>query len=296
MPNTLPKMKEIEIAKIAQMYFEQRGWDLFPEVVIKGFSGRPDFVGKKHSLCAAIECKQTLSYPVIEQVTRWRHDRDECLERDYTHSRIKAIPHLLMAFTGSNTKPLALLKKEILKAHRIGFYEVRRKSMPDDYLRGKSYKPKNPYDAKTPKLGRFYDRGLSTSYCQWKNFEWTVDEVVAPKLQEGSRKTAINILEQLNDDMKSATAGASGREGGFMTPFKRTMLAVVEILNKGGQYHMVDIMNALNEDFGGHHYSSDKIARSSIPKFIIELGIGHKVCETPPLFAKQQVNVILNCV
>lgn len=119
MPNTLPKLKETEIAEVAKMYFEQRGWDLFPEVVLKGFSGRPDFIGKKHSLCSAIECKQTLSYPVIEQVTRWRHDRDECLERGYTSAGIKPIPHLLITFTGGNNKPLALLKKEILRAQKV---------------------------------------------------------------------------------------------------------------------------------------------------------------------------------
>ena len=288
MANTTPKMKETEIAEIAKMYFEQRGWNLFPEVVLKGFSGRPDFVAKKQSLCGVIECKQTLSYPVIEQVTRWRHDRDESLDTGYNVG-IKPIPHLLITFTGGNNKPLASLKKEILESHRIGFYEVNRNPYPDDYLRGNSYKPRNPYNAKAPELGRFYDRGFDSSHCQWKNFEWTVKEVVAPKLQEGSRKTADLILKQLNDDMKSAIAGASGREGSYMTPFKRTMAAVDHILKKGGKYHIVDIMNALHEDYGGHHYSSDRTARSSIPKFIVELGIGHKVCDAPPLFAKKPV-------
>lgn len=287
MSNTSPKMKETEIAEIAQLYFEQRGWDLFPEVVLKGFSGRPDFVAKKHSLCAAIECKLTLSYPVIEQVTRWRHDRDESIENGYFDSRFKPMPHLILAFTGGNNKPLASLKKEILKSHRIGFYEVRRKPLPDKYIHTRSYNPRNTYDAADPVVGQFYDRGLNTSYCQWKDFEWMVDEVVAPKIQEGSRQTAHSIIEQLNDDMKTATAGASGSEGGFMTPFKRTMNAVDDILKQGGKYHITDIMNALNQDFGGHHYSSDNTARSSIPKFIVELGIGHKICDAPPLFAKE---------
>ena len=76
-------MTEVEIAEVGQMFFEQKNWDLFPEVVLKGFNGRPDFIAKRHQLCAAIECKKTLSYPVIEQLTRWRHDRDERIGNKY---------------------------------------------------------------------------------------------------------------------------------------------------------------------------------------------------------------------
>jgi hypothetical protein len=268
-----PPLTEVEIAEIGQIFFEQRGWELFPEVVLKGFNGRPDFVAKKHQLCSVIECKKTLSYPVIEQLTRWRHDRDERIENEFCNKPISSIPHLLIAFTGGNNKPLALLKKEILRQHRIGFYEVTRVSMDDKYA---SFVSRDKQS-----LGKFKEHGFDTAYCQWKNYRWKVKEVVPPKIQEGSRKTAHKILSQLNNDMKQATAGANGQEGNYMTPFKRTMNAVDTILKRGGEYHIVDIMNALHEDFGGHHYSSDRTARNSIPKFIVQLEIGTQVSDAP---------------
>jgi len=266
-------MTEVEIAEIAQMFFEQRGWELFPEVVLKGFNGRPDLVAKKHQLCAVIECKKSLSYPVIEQLTRWRHDHNHRIERGYPLKDIYAFPHLLIAFASGNNKPMALLKKEILRQHRIGYYELTRIALDDKFRLHKN-----------DELGRFYDHGLDDSYCQWKNFRYIVREVVPPKIQEDSRNTAHRILKQLNADMKQATAGASGREGGFMTPFKRTMNAVESILNRGGEYHIVDIMNALHKDFGGHHYSSDRAARNSIPDFIVKLKVGVRCCDAPPRY------------
>jgi len=266
-------MTEVEVAKIAEMFFAQRGWELFPEVVIKGFNGRPDLVGKKHQLCAVIECKKTLSYPVIEQLTRWRHDHNYRVEKNYTTKSVSAFPHLLIAFTGGNNKPLAALKKEILRQHRIGVYEIKRMPHDDRYK----------FD-KDEKLGVFYDHGIDIAYCQWEGYRYDVREVVPPKIQEGSRRTAHLIMDQLNNDMKVATAGSSGKEGAYMTPFRRTMNAVEKILARGGSYHIVDIMNTLHEDFGGHHYSSDSAARSSIPKFIIELGIGEKLTDMPPRY------------
>ena len=97
--NKIPKLKETEIAEIAQMFFEQQGWDMFPEVVLPNFNGRPDLIGIKETLCSVVECKQSLTYPILEQLTRWHHDWNEAKESEFLNTDNKGIPHLLIAFT-----------------------------------------------------------------------------------------------------------------------------------------------------------------------------------------------------
>ena len=259
------KHSEETLAKVAMAYYASKGWELFPEAVIPGFAGRPDVVMVKQQLCAVLEVKQSLSYPVIEQLTRWRHTLLAARDCQYRSEDHYGIPHLLISVTGRSRgqrRAHSPLKQEILDTHRIGHLEIEHE-------------------------GPVY-RGFKSEFSDYGRGEvdgqmWLVCEQIAPKIQPGSRRTAHRIIKHLNPDMRVGVAGASGQKGGYMTPFKRTMNKAVEIIERRGEVHVATIVEDMNRA-GGHHYTSDNIAKQQISKFLVDLKLAQKPDPWRPVF------------
>lgn len=273
------KMQETEIAEIARRFFSQKGYKLFPEVTTGIFPGRPDWVAVKETLCAVIECKSTLSYGVIEQLARWPIHVGKMQESEYVKNKDKyGIPHLLIAFTGEGgSARMADLKEEILNQYRIGYFVVKKEPYDFEWQRERMAR-------RGINEGEFHTMCDTIHDCYMDGFKYTVYERIAPRIQPGSRNTAHNIISQLNDDMMIGQAGAAGGQGNYMTPFKRTMVKVRDILAKGGEYHISDIISRINKDMGGHHYSSDSSATSSLPTLIEKLEVGVRSDKAPYRF------------
>ncbi|OES23920.1 hypothetical protein [Alteromonas macleodii] len=258
-PNNPDKLTEAEIAAVAKVFFERKGWELFPEVVIPIFGGRPDYIGKKQQLCMAVECKPSLTYPVLEQLIRWHDTVDMANNSEYVDARNYGIPHLLVAVTGRNKQKHADLKQRLLDQYRIGHYEV-------SYEGIAWHRQHKAADAP------FDDYG----YGNIDGHRWRVYERSAPKIQPGSRQTADRILALLQQDMKDAVSGVTGMKNNHMTPFRRTMNKATEALEKYGQCHITTIINEINSTMGGHHYCSDAQAKTSIGKFLVEFEIAER--------------------
>lgn len=276
MSKNIPKMSETEIAEIAQMFFQQRGWEMFPEVVLPNFNGRPDLIGKKRELCMVVECKKSLTYPVLEQLTRWHHNWQFAENSHYLSTERLGIPHLLVAFTERGSGAFPALKQEILTRYRIGYYSVKRDPFPDELLSDFAMR-------RGRRLGKF-ESSDSIHQMYYKNYLWEVREVIPGKIQPGSRQTADNILMHLQQDMKKAVAGATATNGSYMTPFKRTMNKVRAVLERGGTWHIQKILDVINQEMGGHHYCSDSSAKNGISKFIVEQQVGIKVSKSSPRY------------
>jgi hypothetical protein len=237
---TSKDLKEEDLATIASLYLESKGWDVFPEVAIPIFGGRPDMVGVKGSLCAAIETKKSLNYPVIEQLTRWHDEYQETKESTYKNESIKGIPHLLVAVISGKYAP-SRLKDNLIKSYKLGVWGV---------------------------FSTYETRPCTNSEGEviYKGQTWKVVETIEAKIQPGSRTSAKNIIAHLNNDMKMGKAGTTGVKDAYMTPFKRTMAAVWQYLSlhdPGTSIHLTHIVNYLNKN-GGHHYTSDSGAIASI--------------------------------
>ncbi|MVB87126.1 hypothetical protein D6V10_18635 [Vibrio cholerae] len=254
---------EAEIAGVAKVFLELNNWSLYPEVVIDLFNGRPDYVCVKNdTLCQVVECKKTLSYPVIEQLARWQIDaekRKQWSRKGYEHKI--AIPHLLTAFVSRTNGGISDLKQHILEQYRIGVFSISKRHNLRTLNR--SDKP--------------YFCSCSGDYWNlvWGDFEYTIRQEVAPKIQYGSRQTAQRIIDALDEDMCCAQAGVKGGETDYMTPFKRTMNRVREVLSDGKERHIQHIINDI-KPLGGHHYCSDSVAMSSISKFIDKFEIAKR--------------------
>lgn len=266
---------EAEIAEVAKHFFELRGWTLYPEVVIDLFNGRPDYMGvKNNTLCQSIECKKTLTYPVIEQLIRWQIDaekRKKWTREGYEHKI--AIPHLLVAFVGRKNKGMEDLQRMLLKQHKVGVYTVEKR--PN--MRTRILKKEPHFDVTA---GDYWTLNLG-------EYSYNIREEIAPRLQPGSRQTAHRIIESLNPDMQCVDTGHSGKVGGYMTPFKRTMNKVSDILSDGKERHIQHIIDELNEN-GGHHYCSDKVAASSITKFIDQFKMAKRSRDYGPWFVVEK--------
>lgn len=254
---------EAEIAEVAKVFLELNNWSVYPEVVIDLFEGRPDYVCEKHGLCQVVECKKTLTYPVIEQLARWQLEaehRNKLQNGGYVKHRPIAIPHLLTAFVSSTNSRNSLLKQSLLDQYRIGVFSISKRpniGMDEDR------------NSKLPQL-----RSVMEDYwhLEIEDFTYIIRQESFPKLQNGSRDSAKFIIERLNKDMRCTKAGLKGGEADYMTPFKRTMNRVKEVLSDGKERHIQHIIDDIKL-IGGHHYSSDKSAVASIPIFIDKFSI-----------------------
>lgn len=268
----IPIQTEAEIAVIAKIFLELNNWSLYPEVDIDIFNGRPDYVGVKNgTLCKVIECKKSLSYPLIEQLARWQIDADKRKEwQEKGYNSDIAVPHLLVAFTARSNSGISSLKHIILKKYRIGVYTLSKREI---------FRRQNDTSPMTY---------LSTSTDGfWKlihgNMEYEIRLEVSPTIIPGSRQTAHKIISRLNEDMLIAQAGVKGGETEYMTPFKRTMNRVRDVLDDGKERHIQHIINDI-KPLGGHHYCSDKVAMASIAKFIDKFSIARRTRETGAWF------------
>lgn len=259
----MEKMTEKELAIVANLYFEKRNWDMFPEVCFSAFGGRPDFVGKKNSLCMVVECKLTLGFSVLEQLTAWRCETFKHYSVDKRDASM-GIPNLLVAFVQSTGRSTWLRDKAI-KDYGIGVINVQKNRT---FRRTKDDKPFFKND--TLYMGEF------SYYIQERN---------SPKLQPGSRETSYRLIEQLNDDMKIAEAGAKSGETQYVTPFRRTMNRVYVFMskNKEKEYHVDHLVSGI-ETLGGHHYVSDKNAANGISAGLLREEIAIKAKDFGPWY------------
>lgn len=280
---------ETLLATVISKYFKIRSWDLYPEVVFKWFSGRPDYVGIKDSLVMVIECKKTLSYEVIEQLYRWRElaeffDATEKKQKqmsdiDAKRTVLHGVPHLLVAasFVTNKSAPISDLKKKLLRDARIGHVTVRYEGPASNlYLSVKEQKQEE------------HDGVIIRYQCvdqmrlQIDGHLWSIREEMQPMIQPGSRRTAAKLAEQLSPDMKRAIAGASGKVGGnYSTPFRRTLMKAIAVLEEYGESHIAEIIEKINTKHGGHHYCSDSVARAGISKFLREFNLAVTVNRLP---------------
>jgi hypothetical protein len=266
-------MTEEEIALVSSYFFTAKGWNLYPEVVLPIFGGRPDHLGVKNEyLTAVFEYKKSLTYTVIEQLTRWHHEMTCAINSTHTNESKKAIPHLLIAVCqhSNNGFKFPALKSEILNQYRLGYYEISK-------VRGSKEFRFATKDLKDGEM--FHENAYPTLWID--EHEYQLYEIIPPKIQHGSRTSAHRLLEHLNEDMKIGQSGTTGRKDAFMTPFKRTINKAKTVLERGGEWHIDTLIKVINAELGGHHYCHDNSAKQGISKFLVELGIGEKVDNRP---------------
>lgn len=264
-------MSEIELASIAKFYFEKKGWDMYPEVCFASFPGRPDWVARKYTTCAVIECKLSLNFSALEQLTRWRH---EAYLENFVYSRDAkmGIPNVLWACVQSyGTR--SYLKDYILSNFGIGVLRVDKRSS----LR--------TFDGNA-NLPHFNSR-LDVIY--WNGFEYSINVDKTPKMQPGSRQTSHRLIDQLCADMKVAISGAKSGDSPIVTPYRRTMNAVYSFLKDGKDHHIDDIVRGI-EASGGHHYVSDKNAINGIDAGLRREGVATTGMRYGPWFKLDKGN------
>lgn len=229
------KLTEQQIANAIQQHMEKNGYDVYPEVVVKGFGGRPDLVGVKNKVMThLIECKVSINTKLLDQVFRW-YNREN-----------KMIPNMISIGIQHDRLYDKYYVKRLLKDYGIGVYTV--KEIKTAYYYGQ----------------HVYDVGDNTKCL--------VTEVLEPRFIGGSRRKSMNLLNQLHDDMKIAVSGSKGGETEYMTPFKRTVNKVKLIMSDNKPRTAAQIVDEMNESHNGHHYSNNSSAKQAIIKsFFMDL-------------------------
>ncbi|MFY0990924.1 hypothetical protein [Halomonas sp. C05BenzN] len=228
-------MTETEIAAVADQWLRQHHWETYPEVVIETFPGRPDIIATRASICQVIECKRSLTLGVVEQASRWHwHSRPEQ----------SGMPHLIWIVVQRSRGRRNELLCHLIREFGLGLMTIE----------------------KTPALRfRYSDEE------EVRPQEYRLHQEICPRLQPGSRRAAKTLMAHLNPDMRIATPGARGGETTFMTPFKRTMAAIEQLMADGKEHHIDHILEWLNTR-GGHHYATDRSAKSALPAHLDRLG------------------------
>ncbi len=277
------KITEEEVASVTSIMFKHWGHELYYETQLNCFGGRPDIVSVKgKSWCSVIECKASLSYPVLEQVIRWHMESDylktcEWYQKNPDPSR-EAIPHFLWVATGnSRSGKLHDMKKYLLDKFRIGWIDITVSHEAPDGWEVKDY----------PRFNNFPDESVevfSSTTCGQirvgrKIYEYRV--CCEAKVQEGSRKSAHHIVSQLIPEMQEATAGVTADKANYITPFKLTMRRVVGNMEQDKWYKPTELLELVNSH-GGHHYSKDSTFKSSIGGYLVQF----KHCESNEEWSK----------
>lgn len=235
------KMTETELAGVVTAWLEKTSWDVYPEVVIDGFGGRPDIIASRNSICQVIECKINTNISVVEQAFRWRNPH-----RDVSHG----MPHLIWIAVQNYTFGSNSLLRMIVEQLGIGVISV----------------------------NRYYSFGSDihdeTDCIRIGNYKYWIEQRIPARIQPGSRQFGQRLIEKLNPDMKIATPGARGGCTEYMTPFKRTMNLVRRVVADGKEHHCKTIVDVINM-MGGHHYSSDHSARNQIYRLCHLAGCEH---------------------
>lgn len=264
------KITEEEVASVTSILFKHWGYDLYYETQLDCFGGRPDIVGVKgKSWCSVIECKASLSYPVLEQVIRWHMERDylatnEWYKKNPDPSR-KAVPHFLWVATGnSHAGKIHDMKRYLLDKFRIGWIDITvREEIPESWdIEDHYLGTRIPDNA----VERYSSEDYGSVRIGRRIYEYRVR--CEAKIQDGSRKSAHYIVERLLPEMKEATAGVTADKANYVTPFKLTLRRVVDNMEKGKWYKPADLLD-LVEANGGHHYSKDSTFKSSIGGWLL---------------------------
>lgn len=271
------KLTEEEVAKVATSVFKYKGFtDVYPEVTMKTFGGIPDLIATKnigdsnHKWVNVIECKASLTYPVLEQVCRWHIDADITRKSSWANQDRIAIPHFLWVVSGNSaSSKVSDLKQYLLDKFRIGWIDV---TVYEDL---NEWQLDNDYYKERFKEGVVVDQGSDYGYIRFGNRVYSFRQMVEAKLQHGSRQTAHKISDQLFPEMKQAVAGVKADKANRMTPFKLTILRTYSSMEKGRYYRPQQLLE-LVKSHGGHHYTSDRTYLASIGKFLLKFG--H--CET----------------
>lgn len=274
------KLTEEEVAQVTSLLFESWGYDLYPEAKMECFGGRPDLVGVKTNYwCAVVECKSSLSYPVLEQVCRWHMERD-FLTRSEWYCPDKrpdrtAIPHFLWVATGnSRDSKMHDMKAYLLDKFRIGWIDiVVENELPEGWDLSDWY-----CSGRYPNKA-IIDQGLGHGTVRINNHVYSFRIMCEAPIQEGSRKTAHHIIKQLYPEMKQATAGTTGSKTNYMTPFKLTLQNTLKSMEDGKAYTAKQLLGMINSA-EGHHYATDKSYLNSIGKWLmhfdhVDVVIGH---------------------
>ncbi|HIF9347069.1 TPA: hypothetical protein ACX6RX_003180 [Photobacterium damselae] len=273
------KLRENIIAQVSDVWFKASGWDLFPEAVLPGMSNRPDFIGKRNNACMVVECKESLTITVIEQLCRWQVLYNQLKNTECTSQDSLMIPHVLWAVTGPTGINWGGIKGVLLEKYRIGWLTV-------EYYCDIEVTDESASDLQKELVRRFNskypnDGEATAEYVRIKNSIYRVTERLAPKLQHRSHQLAQNILKHLNDDMKCAIPGETAANSNFMTPFKRTLLRAHDVLLASDKaLSSSEILTGVKLR-GGHHYASDKSFTGSIGEWLVKKGLANKVSEYP---------------
>lgn len=228
-------MTETEIASVAQKWLDHHGWESYPEVVLESFPGRPDLIATRANICQVIECKRSLTLGVVEQASRWRwHSRPEQ----------SGMPHLIWIVVQRSRGRRSELLCHLIKEFGLGLITI----------------------SKKPAMRLPHDGGVDLTPQRYQLYQ-----EISPTLQPGSRRAAATLIAQLKADTRIATPGARGGATTFMTPFKRTMVAIEGLMADGKEHHIDHILEWLNTH-GGHHYATDRSAKSALPAHLDRLG------------------------
>jgi hypothetical protein len=224
------KMTETELAGVVTAWLEKTSWEVYPEVVINGFGGRPDIIASRNTICQVIECKINTNITVVEQAMRWRNPH-----RDVSHG----MPHLIWIAVQNYTFGSNSVLRMIVEQMGIGVISV----------------------SKYNGFGKYYVDNPSRVVIG--DDSYNIEQRIPARIQPGSRQFGQRLIQQLNPDMKIAMPGARGGCTEYMTPFKRTMNLVRRVVADGKEHHCKTIVDVINM-MGGHHYSSDISARNQI--------------------------------
>ena len=222
-----PQMTEAEIAAVVSKWLEFYSWDVYPEVVLKGHSKRPDLIASKNHLVNVIETKKALGLPVLEQALSWFtsqfHDRT-------------GLPHFIMIATAASRGRPSDLMNHLLAHYGIGWITVE----------------------KTPAVmvgrGEYQEKRHGAEYSLRVRKEG--------KLVPGSRTLGKVLRKQLNPDTRIATPGTTG-SGCYMTEWKRTMLRIEQLMSDGESRTIAEIIQWLTTN-GGYHWGTRSSALTGI--------------------------------
>lgn len=235
------EMSEQEIALVVDKFFSASGWETYPEVVLPMFSARPDLAMTRNGFAQIIECKRNLNFSLVEQGARWQSSA-------YNPGSANGMPHLIWLCVerrkGKCVTGQSWLLLQMINEFRLGLISVSK-------------------HLAAPACGEMPSQGKGVSYTIQLNIE--------ARLQPGSRKGGRILAAQLNPDMRIATPGSRGGCTSYMTPFKRTVALIEQILSDGSCLAMTEIVTRMNE-LGGHHYASDTNAVSSLKGHMPRLG------------------------
>lgn len=227
MKPTIKFKNEEELATYFQNYLEDNGFDCYPEVVFDRFGGRPDIVAVKDEKVYVFECKMNFGLSVVTQAYRWfSHYNASYGFPDYIYT--------VTPYKKSSKRRNDLLD-DVMREHGIGHIMVG-----------------------DPRVGRMWTFDGSNHF-----YDRDIHSVLDAKQQKLGQKNSVILVEQLYDDMKESNAGTTGAE--IMTPFKRTMNRVKEVMKDGVARAPKDMI-PLIEEIGGHHYGSNSSFYAQVRK------------------------------